>query len=70
MPCSWLHIDALGKPRRLGLLGASMNKNKYVVLVDLVAHVLKLYVDYMRKCCGAMKIGPSEIGPYLLDFSS
>ena len=27
MPCSLLHIDALGKPRRLGLLGASVNKN-------------------------------------------
>ena len=30
MPCSLLHIDALGKPRRLGLLGASVNKNKYI----------------------------------------
>ena len=28
--CSLLHIDALGKPRRLGLLGASVNKNKYI----------------------------------------
>ena len=34
MPCSLLHIDALGKPRRLGLLGASVNKNKYIFLVD------------------------------------
>jgi hypothetical protein len=25
-----LHIDALGKPRRLGLLGAPVNKNKYI----------------------------------------
>jgi hypothetical protein len=25
-----LHIEALGKPRRLGLLGASVNKNKYI----------------------------------------
>ena len=30
MPCSLLHIEALGKPRRLGLLGASVNKNKYI----------------------------------------
>ena len=30
MPCSLLHIDALGKPRRPGLLGASVNKNKYI----------------------------------------
>ena len=30
MPCSLLHIGALGKPRRLGLLGASVNKNKYI----------------------------------------
>ena len=30
MPCSLFHIDALGKPRRLGLLGASVNKNKYI----------------------------------------
>ena len=57
MPCSLLHIDALGKPRRLGLLGASVNKNKYSFLVDLVAHFLKLYVDYMRKWSVAMKIG-------------
>jgi hypothetical protein len=28
VPCSLLHIDALGKPRRLGLLGAYVNKNK------------------------------------------
>jgi hypothetical protein len=47
---------------RLGLLEASIHKNKYMFLVDLVAHFLKLYVDYMRKCCGAMKIEPSEIG--------
>ena len=26
MPCSLLHIDALGKTRRLGLLGACVNK--------------------------------------------
>jgi hypothetical protein len=32
-----LHIDALGKTRRLGLLGASVNENKYFFLVDLVA---------------------------------
>jgi hypothetical protein len=25
-----LHIDALDEPRRLGLLGASVNKNKYI----------------------------------------
>ena len=37
-----LHIDALGKPRRLGLLGASVNKNKYIFLVDLVAHFFKI----------------------------
>ena len=30
VPCSLLHIEALGKPRRLGLLGASVNKNKYI----------------------------------------
>ena len=30
MPCSLLHIDALGKPRRLGLLGGPMDKNKYI----------------------------------------
>ena len=30
MPCSLLHIDALGKPHRLGLLGAYVNKNKYI----------------------------------------
>ena len=40
MPCSLLHIDALGKPHRLGLLGASVDKNKYIFLVDLVAHFL------------------------------
>jgi hypothetical protein len=55
--CSLLHIDALGKPRRLGLLGASVNKNKYLFLVDLVAHFLKLYVGCMRKWSVAMKIG-------------
>ena len=44
MPCPLLHIDALGQPRRLGLLGASVNKNKCIFLVDLVAHFLKLYV--------------------------
>jgi hypothetical protein len=32
VPCSLLHIDALGKPRRLGLLGASVNKNKYIYI--------------------------------------
>ena len=32
MPCSLLHIEALGKPRRLGLLGASVNKNDGVAL--------------------------------------
>jgi hypothetical protein len=30
VPCSLLHIEALGKPRRLGLLGASVNENKYI----------------------------------------
>ena len=30
MPCSLLHIDVLGKVRRLGLLGASAHKNKYI----------------------------------------
>ena len=30
VPRSLLHIDALGKPRRLGLLGAPVNKNKYI----------------------------------------
>jgi hypothetical protein len=57
-----LHIEALGKPRRLGLLGASVNKNKYIFLVDLVAHFLKLYVGCMRKWGVAMKIAASEIG--------
>jgi hypothetical protein len=47
VPCSLLHIDAFGKPRRLGLLGAFIHKNKYMFVVDLVAHFLKLYVDYM-----------------------
>ncbi len=57
MPCSLLHIDALGKPRRLGLLGASVNKN--IFLVDLVAHFLKLYVGCMSKSlnCGETSIG-------------
>jgi hypothetical protein len=32
VPCSLLHIDALGKPRRLGLLGASVNINKYIYI--------------------------------------
>ena len=72
MPCSLLHIEALGKPRRLGLLGASVNKNKYIFLVDLVAHFLKLYVYYvgcMRKWGVAMKIAASEIGFQLVTFS-
>jgi hypothetical protein len=30
VPCSLLQIDAFGTPRRLGLLGASVNKNKYI----------------------------------------
>jgi hypothetical protein len=55
-------VDALGKPRRLGLLGASVNKNKYIFVVDLVAHFLKLYVGCMRKWSVAMKIAASEIG--------
>ena len=55
-------IDALGKPRRLGLLGAPVNKIKYVFLVDLVAHFLKLYVDCMSKCFVKMKIAAPEIG--------
>jgi hypothetical protein len=54
VPFSLLHIDALGKPRRLGLLGASVNK--------IVAHFLKLYVGCMRKWSVAMKIAASEIG--------
>jgi hypothetical protein len=29
VPYSLLRLDALGKPRRLGLLGASSNKDKY-----------------------------------------
>ena len=62
LPCSLLHVDALGKPRRLVLLGASVDKNKYIFLDDLVAHFLKLYVDCMRKCCVTMKIERSEIG--------
>jgi hypothetical protein len=60
-----LHIEALGKPRRLprlGLLGASVNKNKYIFLVDLVAHFLNLYVGCMRKWSVAIKIAASEIG--------
>jgi hypothetical protein len=47
---------------RLGLLGASVNKNKCIFLVDLVAHFLKLYVGCMRKWSVAMKIAASEIG--------
>ena len=57
-----LHIEAIGKPRRLGLLGASVNKNKYNFFSPPRRAFLKLYVDCMRKCCVAMKIGPSEIG--------
>ena len=58
------------KTRRLGLRGASVNENKYIYfLVDLVAHFLKLYVDYMRKWSVAMKIEPSEIGFQLVTFS-
>jgi hypothetical protein len=30
VPCSLLHIDALDTPRRLGLLGAFVDKNKYI----------------------------------------
>ena len=45
-----------------GLLGASVNKNKYILLVDLVAHFLKLCVGCMREYCGAIKIGAPEIG--------
>jgi hypothetical protein len=30
VPCSLLHIEALGKPRRLGLLEASVNKKIYI----------------------------------------
>jgi hypothetical protein len=38
-----LHIDALGKTRRLGLLGASVNENQYIYfLVGLVAHFFKI----------------------------
>ena len=52
MPCSLLHIDALGKPHRLGLLGASVNKNKYTFLVDLVVYFFKivcgLYEEMLR----------------------
>jgi hypothetical protein len=52
VPCSLLHIDALGKLRRLGLLGAPVNKNKYIFLVDLVAHFFKivcgLYGEMLR----------------------
>jgi hypothetical protein len=69
VPCSLLHIEALGKPRRLGLLGASLNKNKYIFLVDLVAHFLKLYVGCMRKWSVAMKIAATEIGFLLVTFS-
>jgi hypothetical protein len=46
----------------LVLLGASVNNNKYIFLVDLVAHFLKLYVGCMRKWGVAMKIVASEIG--------
>ena len=52
MTCALLHIDALGEPRRLGLLGASVNKYKYIFLVDLVAHFFKivcgLYEEMLR----------------------
>ena len=51
-----------GDNNRLGLLGASVNKNKCIFLVDLVAHFLKLYVGCMRKWSVAMKIAASEIG--------
>ena len=43
-------------------VGASVNKKKYIFLVDLVAHFLKLYVGCMRKWSVAMKIAASEIG--------
>ena len=62
MPCSLLHIEALGKPRRLGILGASVNKNKYIFLVDLVAHFLKLYVDRMWEMECNMKIRNEKMG--------
>jgi hypothetical protein len=42
--------------------GVKMENSASYFLVDLVAHVLKFYVDCMRKCCGAMKIEASEIG--------
>jgi hypothetical protein len=31
VPCSLLHIGALGKPRRLGLLGAPVNKKNIYI---------------------------------------
>ena len=55
MPCSLLHIDALGKPRRLGLLGASVNKNKYIFLrrprraFFKIVLVCGLYEEILRK---------------------
>jgi hypothetical protein len=41
--CSLSHIDALGKTRRLGLLGASVNENKYIFSRPRRAFFLKLY---------------------------
>jgi hypothetical protein len=66
VPCSLLHINALGKPRRLGLLGASVNKNKYIFFSRprraFFKIVCGLYLYSMRKCCVTMKIAASEIG--------
>ena len=49
MPCSLLHIDALGKPHRLGLLGASVNKNKYILLVDRPRAFFKIVCGLYEK---------------------
>ena len=49
-------IDALGKPP-LGLLGASVNKNEYYFFRPPRRAFLKLYLNCMRECCVAMKIG-------------
>ena len=45
VPCSLLHIKTLGKPRRLVLLGAFVNKNtsEYTFLVDRVALFFYLF---------------------------
>ena len=47
---------------RLGLLGAPVNKNKYIFQLTSSRIFLKLYVGCMRKCRVTMKIAAPEIG--------